>query len=235
MAAGDEAIILAGGFGTRLRSILPDVPKCMALVQGKPFITHILAYLQFQGINKVIVSVGYLKDQIINQIGSNFGNIEIIYAIENEPLGTGGAIKNSLRFCNAASVLVLNGDTYFPVNFKNLKEQHIRTNAEISIAVKSLENTSRYGKVLIDNDHRITKFSEKAPDSGIGFINGGIYLLDRKVAELMPSGKFSIENEFFKTATDDHKMYAYVSDSEFLDIGIPEDYQLAQSINLIIQ
>jgi D-glycero-alpha-D-manno-heptose 1-phosphate guanylyltransferase len=156
-----EAIVLAGGLGTRLKEVLLDVPKCMAPVGDKPFLAYVLNYLENQGINKVILSVGYRKDYIINYFGNRYKNLAIYYAVENEPLGTGGAIKLALTQCSHDESFVLNGDTCFPVDLKAMEEVHFSSAADITIAVKRIENASRDGLVVSDRSGRITEFREK--------------------------------------------------------------------------
>ena len=223
-----EAILLAGGLGTRLQDVLPDIPKCMAAVNGKPFLTYILDYLIDQEIDKVILSIGYRKDKIINYFGANYKNLVIEYAIENEPLGTGGAIKQSLDYCTQNDVFVINGDTYFTPGLKEMEEIHSQTKADITIAVKEMSETERYGVILTDKDGRITDFREKDPNTESGWINGGIYLIKRKIFDSILDQKFSLENDVFKESCSTFKMQAYQTDAFFLDMGIPEDYIKAQ-------
>jgi len=225
-----EAIILAGGLGTRLQDVLPGIPKCMAPVKGKPFLSYVLDYLIDQEIDKVILSVGYLKDQIINYFGDNYKNLSIEYAIENEPLGTGGAIKQSFEFCKQNDVFVINGDTYFTPDLSELEEVHSQTTADVTIAVKEMAETGRYGRIMTDNDRRITDFREKDTISGSEWINGGIYLINRNIFDTISEQKFSLENDVFKKNCSKLKMQAYQSDAFFLDMGIPEDYINAQTL-----
>ncbi len=223
-----EAIVLAGGFGTRLKDVLPDIPKCMAPVQGKPFLCYVLDYLESQKVNKVILSVGYLNDQIINYFGSEYNKLKIDYAIENEPLGTGGAVKLALKKCVGETVFVVNGDTYFLPDLQELEQTHTQTSADITIAVKMMPDASRYGLVIADSDGRITAFEEKHPGSRSGWINGGIYLLGRNTIDNYAADKFSLEREVFNANVASMHLQAYKTDAFFLDMGIPEDYARAQ-------
>jgi len=225
-----EAIILAGGLGTRLKDILPDIPKCMAPVNGKPFLEYILEYLINQEINKVILSVGYRKDHIINNFGSKYKSISIDYAIEDEPLGTGGAIKLALSHCTQDMVFVINGDTYFLPELQEIENQYFQKSADITIAVKFMNETARYGLVHMDKDGQIIHFKEKYPQSESGWINGGIYLLNKQIFDTLQEKRFSLENDFFKVSCSKLKMQAYQSDAFFLDMGIPEDYEKAQNM-----
>jgi len=225
-----EAIVLAGGLGTRLQTILPGIPKCMAPVNGKPFLTYVLDYLISQGINKVILSVGYRKDHIINYFGENYFSITIKYAIETEPLGTGGAVKLSFNQCLHNQVFILNGDTFFVPDLQEMEKLHSQSKADITIAVKHVPESGRYGMVQTDGNGRITDFSEKVPILQSGWINGGIYLINRSVFDNFPEQQFSLENDVFKVFCSRIKMQAFQTDAVFLDIGIPEDYEKAQTM-----
>lgn len=219
-----EAIVLAGGLGSRLQSVLPDIPKCMAPVDGKPFLTYILDFLIDKEFDKVILSVGYRKEQIINYFGDSYKSAELVYSVENEPLGTGGAIKLSFNHCVQDDVFVLNGDTYFMPDLNAMEANHFQKSADITIAVKRMHDTGRYGLVIIDSEGRITDFREKDPVSEGGWINGGIYLFNRKVIETFPEHTFSLENDFFKLSCPGFNIRSFQTDAFFLDLGIPEDY-----------
>lgn len=224
-----EAIVLAGGLGTRLQGVLPDIPKCMAPVQGKPFLSHVLNYLVSQEIDTVLLSVGYRKEQIINYFGDSFKSLSIKYAIENEPLGTGGAIKLAFGQCTEDKVFVINGDTYFLPELSSMEQVHTMSSADITIAVKHMQETGRYGLVETNNSGRITAFREKDPQSGSGWINGGIYLINRQIFSNISDQKFSIENDLFKVSCSTLYMQSFRTDASFLDMGIPEDYDKAQT------
>jgi D-glycero-alpha-D-manno-heptose 1-phosphate guanylyltransferase len=225
-----EAIVLAGGLGTRLRSVLPGIPKCMAPIHGKPFLEYVFEYLINQGIRKVILSVAYRKDQIISYFDDRYCPLKIEYAIENQPLGTGGAVKLALDYCNQDDVFVLNGDTYFIPDLQSIEKLHFQSKADITIAVKQLPKTGRYGLVQTDMDGRITDFRKRDSLAGSGWINGGIYLLKKKIFDDFPKGKFSLEKDVFKENCSRFKMKAFQTDADFLDIGIPEDYAKAQTM-----
>jgi len=226
----NEAIVLAGGLGTRLKGILPDIPKSMAPVSGRPFLSYLLDNLVKEEISKVIISVGYLKDHIISYFGYSYDSLKIEYAIETNPLGTGGAIKSALNQTINNEVFVVNGDTFFNPNLKEMEQLHFKSGADITLAVKYLENTSRYGKVLTDNNGRITEFKEKNSAEDDGCINGGIYLINRRIIDDFHSEKFSVENDIFSTSCKKLHLQAFQSDAFFLDIGIPDDYNLAQAL-----
>ena len=225
-----EAIVLAGGLGTRLQAMLPDIPKCMAPVNGKPFLTYVLDYLINQDILKVILSVGFRKEHITNCFGNNYNSITIEYAVENEPLGTGGAIKLAMNQVIGRNAFVINGDTYFVPDLKQMQETHEKCSADITIAVKQISETGRYGTVIIGENGAITDFMEKDPKIGAGLINGGIYMINKNVMEGFKEKKFSLENDVFKKSCKSLKMQAFQTDSFFLDMGIPDDYAKAQNM-----
>ncbi len=224
-----EAIILAGGLGTRLQSVVSDVPKPMAPVNGKPFLAYLIQYLQKFGIQKIVFSVGYKSEAIVEYFGNSFSNLEMVYAKEEEPLGTGGGLKMAMEKCSTESVLVLNGDTFLELDLFDFYNFHQKGQADISLCLRNIENASRYGTVEIDGQQRITAFQEKAGENTPGLINGGVYIFRRKIFnEFILPEKFSLEKDFFEPNLKKLKMMGYTSNGYFIDIGIPEDYQKAQ-------
>jgi len=156
-----DIIILAGGLGTRLREVVDDVPKAMAPINGRPFLEVLLNYIDRFGFKRVILSTGYMSDKIQNHFRHKFKSITIDYAIEYEPLGTGGAIKNALRKVESPYFIVMNGDTFFPINLQLFFQEHVEQLADLSIALRQVENASRYGQVECTNDKVITSFRVK--------------------------------------------------------------------------
>lgn len=223
-----EAIVLAGGLGTRLKDVVKDVPKPMALVCGRPFLEYILNQLQKGGIAKVVLSVGYMSKVINDYFGCRYGTIDIEYSIEEAPLGTGGGILQSLEFVNTNQVLVVNGDTFFRVDISNLHAVHDEKNADVTIAAKYLENPGRYGTITFDKTGKLLSFIEKAKGKG-GYINGGIYLINKDIllSASLPSA-FSFEIDFLKKRGENLNIQVMPSDDYFIDIGIPRDYEIAQ-------
>lgn len=217
-----EAIILAGGFGTRLQSVVSDVPKPMAPVNGIPFLEYILKLLKKHGFNRIIMAVGYKSEVIINYFGNKYLDMEILYSNEDYPLGTGGCIKKALELVSDEYVYIINGDTYFDVNLSNMK-----TKKDIMIACKYMSNFDRYGKVIIENN-RIVKFQEKMPNQ-TGYINGGIYLFKKNIFDgFNLNEKFSLEVDFFEKYINELYIEPFLSDDYFIDIGIPDDYKKFQ-------
>jgi D-glycero-alpha-D-manno-heptose 1-phosphate guanylyltransferase len=224
-----EAVILAGGKGTRLQPLVNNLPKPMATITGIPFLKYLLKYLEQNKINTIIMSIGYMSDKIRHFFRDEFFGMQIKYSEEEIPLGTGGAIRKSLEICKAEDVFVINGDTFFDVNLFELQKFHKEQNADISISLKELENPSRYGTLEI-KDGRIIAFKEKQQINR-GYINGGIYCIKKDLFDKfkMPD-KFSFETEFLSIFTDKLKMHGLQFYGNFIDIGIPEDYELAQTL-----
>ena len=225
-----EAIILAGGFGTRLQGVVKDVPKPMAPVNGRPFLTYILDYLIEYQYNKVILSVGYLHEKIEEYFGHQYKSLEIDYAVETEPLGTGGGIAYAMSKCSSDNVLVINGDTMFKVNLAEFEQFFTEKRCLLSIVLREVEDVSRYGSVTIGNNNMIILFSKKGISAGHGFINGGIYMINRALFDKYPQPKkFSFEKDLMEKYYTRELFYAMPSDGYFIDIGIPEDYARAQN------
>jgi D-glycero-alpha-D-manno-heptose 1-phosphate guanylyltransferase len=211
-----KAIILAGGFGTRLRHILPNTPKPMADINGAPFLEVLINYLEKQGFDEFVISVHYLKEQIINYFADR---ANISFASEDEPLGTGGAILNSIKNLSG-DVAVINGDTFLEIDFAKFWACH---KGELTLALREVSDTARYGRVEVDGQ-KITAFTEKGI-GGKGYINGGNYIVNCEWlrAQNLPE-KFSFEADFMVNL---HPEY-YVTNGYFIDIGVPEDYERAK-------
>ena len=224
-----EAIILAGGFGTRLKEVVSDIPKVMAPVNGRPFLEYVINYLEHHVIDHVILSVGYKHEIIQEHFGNQYKSVTIDYAIEDEPLGTGGGIKKAFSFVRGHRALVLNGDTMFRVNLQKIFEFHFSKSSDFSIILREVNNVERYGAVEVDRDNRVVGFDEKGQKFGNGKINGGVYLVNRNffTKNKFPD-KFSLEKDCFEKMVHSYPFYAMVCKQYFLDIGIPEDYKKAQ-------
>lgn len=223
-----EAIILAGGMGTRLRTILPDMPKCMAPVNGIPFLDILIAYLQRQGITHFIFSLGYKKEKIMHHIQEHHPSLRASFSLEDEPLGTGGAIFKSLQKAAKKEVFVFNGDTFFNVDLDSLSKFHQQKKADCSLALKPMEHFDRFGTVELNSDGTIAAFREKEAAAS-GLINGGVYLInkDSLLKETLPA-KFSFEDDYLAKYLHKHVIAGEVQDAYFIDIGIPQDYDRAQ-------
>ena len=228
-----EAIILAGGLGTRLRSVVADTPKCMATVAGKPFLHYLISFLKNNGIEKFIFSVGYLHEIIDDYLEENFPTLDYTISLENEPLGTGGAIKLACLKTKEKNILVCNGDTMYKVDLISLNKFHEEKEAACSLTLKPMENFDRYGVVELNNNGSVKAFKEKQFYTS-GLINGGVYALkvDEFLNENLPE-KFSFEKEFLEKKVclreeDNCQLFGLIQDEYFIDIGIPEDFAKAQ-------
>ena len=215
-----EAIILVGGFGTRLKHVVSDVPKPMAPINDKPFLEYIFEDLNKKGVTHVALAVGYMKEKIEEYFKNQYKNIEISYSEENSPLGTGGAIKKAVSKCREEDIFIINGDTFYDVDLEKMKKFHIENKSSLTIAVKEMENFDRYGSLVIENN-KIIKFEEKKPMSK-GKINEGIYLIKKNIFQGIEQESFSFEKEILEN--EKTEKYAYESNGYFIDIGIPEDY-----------
>lgn len=226
----ETAIILAGGFGTRLQSVVTELPKPMAPVNGTPFLDYQLNYLRFYGIKRVIFSLGYLPEKIETHYKTNYRGIEISSVTEKEPLGTGGGIRFALSKCSDAMALVLNGDSFFDINLADFYTQHLNQKAQISLSLRTVSDSSRYGTIETNAEHRIISFKEKSGTAKEGKINAGIYILDKDLylKNTPASTNFSIEKDFFEKQLNNLIIKGFEFKGYFIDIGIPEDYTQAQ-------
>lgn len=224
-----EAVILAGGFGTRLRSVVSDVPKPLAPVAGRPFLAYLLDVLARQGYTHAVLATGYMHEKVEACFGDRYNGMAISYARELDPLGTGGAIVNGLHKCDEECVTVLNGDTLFLVDHQRFIEATAQSGCPLGIVVRHVDDAGRYGAVEHDAaTGRITAFREKDPTTKAGDINGGIYRLHRSLLDAYPLGQpFSFEKEVLQPLA--IPVYAYAADGYFIDIGIPDDYRRAQT------
>jgi D-glycero-alpha-D-manno-heptose 1-phosphate guanylyltransferase len=223
-----EAIVLAGGLGTRLASRLHGLPKPMAPVAGRPFLEILLTQLRRSGCTRVMISVGHQHTAIQDHFGASFHGMALDYVIESAPLGTGGAIRLALAEAREESVLVLNGDTFLDADYAAMLRFHESEGATVTLAVVLRDDVSRYGSVTIEDQH-IVSFEEKG-SSVPGFISAGTYVLARNLAWSPGlAEKFSIERDFFVPEVARLRPAAYKVDGFFLDIGIPEDLDRAQT------
>ncbi|MBX9783879.1 MAG: nucleotidyltransferase family protein [Chitinophagaceae bacterium] len=223
------AIILAGGLGTRLRTVVADIPKCMAPVAGNPFLKYVIEYLLNQGVTHFIFSVGYKKESIIEFVQQEYPHLNYRFAIEEEPLGTGGAVHLAASLCKEKNSFVLNADTIFKVNLSALSSFHYLNDADCTLSLKPMQQFERYGAVELNEEQRVMDFKEKKYyDSGL--INGGVYALnvDRFLKMSLPQ-KFSFEKNYLEAYYRELRLFGYSSDAYFIDIGIPEDYERAQT------
>ena len=222
-----EAIILAGGFGTRLKSVIQEIPKPMASVNDAPFLEYLLKQLSLSGFSKVILSVGYKHEIISDYFGDSFESMHVDYCVEESPLGTGGAIALAMKQTAADNILVLNGDSILLASFDEFYNFHLTQKTPVSIALKAEKNFSRYGSVILD-DHKIVRFEEKKHVAE-GVFSTGIYWFSSSAKDylLKLSTPFSVENEIFEKQI--FHLSGCVFHDYFIDIGVPEDYLQAQT------
>ena len=223
-----EAIVLAGGLGTRLKSVLPDLPKCLAPVSGKPFLSYVINHFVSEGIEQFIFSLGYKHELIETFLKNEHAGLSYKVVVEEKPLGTGGAILRSCRATEEKSVIVLNGDTLFAVNLNKLVPFHFMTGAHCTLSLKPMVEINRYGTVQIQSDYRISSFEEKKFQPS-GNINGGVYALNAARFREEKFGEvFSFEKDYLEAHVNDRRIFGVLQDAYFIDIGIPEDYERAQ-------
>ncbi len=224
-----EAIILAGGLGTRLRDTVPDLPKCMAPVAGRPFLFHVINYLRSEGVEKFIFSLGYKHEMISSYLAEHFSTLRYQISVEDEPLGTGGAIFLACKKATENDIIVVNGDTLFRADLKEAANFHLRQHASCTLLLKPMINFDRYGVVATNTSGKVTSFKEKQSYT-TGNINAGVYILNtanflnEKFAD-----KFSFEKDYLEKYYTERTIYGTIQDKYFIDIGIPEDFNRAQT------
>lgn len=225
-----EAIVLAGGFGTRLAHVVPDVCKPMAPVAGRPFLRFVMDQLAANGVERAVVADGYRREQIEGYFKGFYRGVDVVYSPEEEPLFTGGAVKQALAKCEGGWVFVMNGDTWLDVDFGAMEAaaDNAPDSVKAIVAVKRMRDFERYGTVDVDAGGAITAFHEKKPCAE-GLINTGVYLIRRDALADMPR-TFSLENDFFETVVSDGPLCACECEGGFIDIGVPGDYELAQTM-----
>lgn len=222
-----EAIILAGGSGSRLRSVSGDLPKPMMPLCGRPFLSYLLQNLLNAGIQRIVLSVGHRHEVISSYFGNDYKGISIAYCVDEIPLGTGGALTKALRLTSEQNLLVLNGDSYYGIDMAAVFRYHTELHGDVTIALKQLDECSRFGTVSVQDD-RIVSFREKGV-SGSGYINSGIYVVNRRIVKAMPVGEtFSFETDVLEKIVTTKLVLPYFSNAYFIDIGTPDDYRRAE-------
>lgn len=225
--AVSEAIILAGGFGTRLRNVVSDVPKPLAPVCGRPFLAWTLDALAAQGVRRVVLATGYLAEKVEEALGTSWRSMELVYSREPEPLGTGGAVALACTRLEGGSAFVVNGDTWLELDYRAFAERSLRDGARLGMALAHVPDVARYGAVELDQG-RVSGFSEKGRH-GAGYINAGVYWFERTLMHAFdPGARFSFETDVLLPMASRDTVVAYTDTSQFIDIGVPEDYRRAQ-------
>jgi D-glycero-alpha-D-manno-heptose 1-phosphate guanylyltransferase len=224
-----EAIILAGGFGTRLQDVIKNIPKPMAPVGNKPFLEYILDSFHNAGIKRVVFSTGYKSETIINYFGSNYKDIALCYVTEKFPLGTGGGIKLALEKCKSNHALIVNGDTFLDCNINDVFSLWHKNQNPIIVATR-VDDLSRYGELLVDSNNHVIGFKEKnlSAKGDSGLINAGFYLFDKSELDHFDINKpFSLEQDYLEQSVTQKIFDVYICNGQFIDIGIPSDYHRA--------
>jgi D-glycero-alpha-D-manno-heptose 1-phosphate guanylyltransferase len=224
-----QAIVLAGGLGTRLRGVVDDVPKPMAPVRGRPFLAFVLDQLADTGFHTAVLAVGYRHEAIRSHFGEVYRGLALRYSVEDEPLGTGGAIRLAWAEIAASDVFVLNGDTYLELDARAMLKAHVHHRAQLSLAVCHVPDAKRYGALNV-SEGIVRGFREKG-QAGPGWINGGTYILGAGLRDRLPErAAFSFEHELLVPDTQYLQPLAFPTSGLFIDIGIPEDYRRAEEI-----
>jgi D-glycero-alpha-D-manno-heptose 1-phosphate guanylyltransferase len=219
-----KAIILAGGLGTRLRHVVSDLPKPMVPVAGKPFLEYVVRLLAKQRIDEIILSVGYKREVIKSYFGNGARlGVNISYCEEETPLGTGGAVRKAMSVVDSNYFLIINGDTFNRVDFRLMESFHVSTGSLLTVALIRKKNTDRYGLARINDRNEIVEFIEKGHRAS-GYINCGIYIVNKQVMDYLPMGSFSFEQELFPELVG-KGLYGYHARHFFIDIGIASSYR----------
>jgi len=222
---GFTAVLLAGGFGTRLRAALPDCPKVLAPVHGRPFLTYVLDYILEAGISRVVLCTGYMGEQVRRVMGEQYGNIQLIYSQESSPLGTAGGLRFAFPLLKSDPVLVMNGDSFCEAELKAMWSIHSERDAVATLLLTKVQDTKRYTRVYINEDGLVLSFDEN--EGGPGWINAGVYFLSHRLLIGIPTGSpVSLENQVFPSWIS-REIYGWRGGSHFIDIGTPQAYGLA--------
>ena len=225
-----EAIILAGGLGTRLRSVISETPKAMAPIGGRPFLAYLLQFLEASGMKRIVLALGYRSEAIGEYFGSSYGGLKIVYSVEKEPLGTGGALLGALRNVEGAFAFALNGDTFLQLDYTAMAAALAhRPDPQLVVALRRVEDSSRYGAAVVSNG--VIGAFQACGTPGPGLISAGCYLIARTIFERYPMPpKFSFEQDFLQARAAEVQPIAFLCDAPFIDIGVPEALNEAQRL-----
>jgi NDP-sugar pyrophosphorylase family protein len=228
---GIKAVLLVGGMGTRLRSVVPSTPKPMASVGDRPFLELLVRQLRFQGIRRMVMCTGYRAHEIESELGDGqVWDVEIEYSREPIPLGTAGAVKYAEPLLRDVSdFLVMNGDSFMETDFRRLIRFHREAGGIACMVAFRTRNEKRYGTIQVKPEGRVSGFTEKADADPNGLVNAGVYLFNRRILDLIPEGPSSLERDVFPKLLD-QGIFALEQQGVFIDIGTPEDYARAQGL-----
>lgn len=228
MLSSVQAVILAGGLGTRLRGAVADRNKVAAEINGRPFLQYLLDRLSGCGFRQAVICSGYLHDDLHRRLGNQHQGITLRYSKEERPLGTAGALRHAGPHLVSDAVVVLNGDSYCDLDYEQMVEQHLRRLASATLAAVHVEDTGRYGRLMVDDAGKVVAFKEKASPAGPGHINAGIYVLQRSLIDTIPSGgPLSLERDVFPQWAAREAIDVYYHTGRFIDIGTVSDYTAA--------
>jgi D-glycero-alpha-D-manno-heptose 1-phosphate guanylyltransferase len=227
-----DMVILCGGLGTRLRSTIGESQKTMATVGEEPFLNFVLRYLKAQGFYRIILAIGYQADQVEQYYRKNNLGLEIEFSREETPLGTGGAIKNAQRHVKSQPFFAMNGDCFSPLAYQDFLNFHLARKSSATLSVVKIADSRDYGTISLGAHDAILGFEEKKDVAGGGLVNVGAYCFNKEILAMMPSGKFSIERDFFPLlpAQLQERFCGFVVETEFLDIGTPDRYSKAEEL-----
>jgi NDP-sugar pyrophosphorylase family protein len=224
------AAVLAGGLGTRLRSRIADRPKVLAPVHGRPYLAYLLEQLAEVGVRDVVLLTGYLADQVRSAFGDSYAGLRLTYSREPSPLGTAGALRRALPYLLSPTILLLNGDSYCAASLLDFWEFHRRQSAALSLVLTPVEDSSRYGRVRVGTGGRVLRFEEKSAVGSAGWVNAGIYLINRPLIEEIPvGGPASLERDMCPAWASSKRCFGFFCGNRFLDIGTPESYVEAEA------
>jgi NDP-sugar pyrophosphorylase family protein len=222
------AVILAGGLGTRLRTVVAEKPKALAPILGRPFLAFLFDRLIDAGLQRAVICTGHMADQIRDEFKAQYRSLKVEYSKETQPLGTAGAIKLAQPLIGNSTALVLNGDSVCDVDFRAFADFHGARKGAASMALVEVPDASRFGRVDVGNDDALLAYHEKSPEVRAGWINSGIYLLEPCVVESIPTGRaVSIERDIFPQWIG-KGLYGFRCRGRFIDIGTPESYRQAE-------
>ena len=222
------ATILAGGMGTRLRSVVADRPKVLAEIHERPFLAYLLDQLAAAGVRNVVICTGYLGERVRAIFGNSYGEMQLHYSQESSPMGTAGALRLALPKLESDPVLVMNGDAFCAIDLERFYAWHGNRGARATMALIKVNNAARYGRVQVDPEGVVVHFAEKSEGSGPAWVNAGIYLVDRALLETIETNRLvSLEKEIFP-AWIGKGLYGYLCEGRFLDIGTPQSYADAE-------
>ncbi len=224
-----NVLILCGGFGQRLQTVVSDRQKVLADVTGHPFITYILDQITAAGGENITLCTGYMGEQLKSSLGKRYKSLSLNYSKETEPLGTAGAIRHALETIKSDTLMVFNGDSYCDINPKDFLDWHFEKKASCSLALVKMQDISRYGCVNFESNYKVTSFSEKKADKKSGWINAGIYCLNRELIAALPENRnISLEKDLFPSLIG-KEFFAFPKEVRFIDIGTPSSYKEAET------